>query len=58
MNTLNPIFQQLFHDMSRVGLLPEHAAPVIDLHAERIRREREASKRRHEQRHAQPDAAA
>ncbi|MGV8954805.1 MAG: hypothetical protein ACOH2M_27150 [Cypionkella sp.] len=31
---------------------------VVDLHAERIRREREASERRHEQRHAQPDDAA
>jgi hypothetical protein len=53
MNTLNPIFQQLFHDMSRVGLLPEHAAPVIDLHAERVRREREASERRHREAHGE-----
>ena len=44
-----PIFTRLQRDMQReFGAAP---ACVVDLRAERIRREREASKRRFQQRH-------
>ena len=55
MSAVHPIFGRLFADMASVGLLPP---PVVDLREERVKREREASERRHEQRHAEPPEAA
>ena len=53
----HPIFERMFADMARAGLLPP--PQVVDLHAERVRREREASERRHEARKAgEPGDAA
>lgn len=39
----HPIFERLFADMARIGVLPPNTPPPVDLRAERIRREREAS---------------
>lgn len=55
MSAAHPIFERLFADMASVGLLPP---PVIDLKAERVRREREAAEQRHAARHAEPPEAA
>lgn len=52
----HPIFERLFADMASVGLLPP-PAPVVDLRAERIKREREASERRYQERNDTGDAA-
>lgn len=56
--SVHPIFERLFADMARTGLLPPNTPPPIDLRAERIRREREASERRHDIRHPDPPEAA
>lgn len=56
--SVHPIFERLFADMARTGLLPPNTPPPTDLHAERIRREREASERRHDIRHPEPPEAA
>ena len=48
-----PIFERLFADMARTGVLPPNTPPPIDLHAERLRRER-----RHAARHPEPPEAA
>ena len=53
-----PIFERLFADRARTGVLPPNTTPPIDLHAERLRREREASERRHAARHPEPPEAA
>ena len=53
-----PIFERLFADMARTGVLPPNTTQPIDLHAERLRREREASERRHAARHPEPPEAA
>lgn len=45
---VHPIFNRLQRDMAQMLSQP---APVADLHAERVRREREASERRFQQRH-------
>lgn len=56
--SVHPIFERLFADMARTGLLPPNTPPPTDLHAERVRREREASERRHEARRTDPPEAA
>lgn len=47
-----PLFAQT------LGQFFAQPALVIDLRAERVRKAREASERRHEQRHAEPPEAA
>jgi hypothetical protein len=49
-----PIGQRLVHDMQRMGLA--EADKVTDLHAERVKREREASERRFRERYGFDDA--
>lgn len=46
-----PIFGRLQRDMQRMGLADPSASNVTDLREARIRREREASERRFQQRH-------
>lgn len=45
---VHPIFNRLQRDMAQMFSQP---ATVADLHAERVRREREASERRFRERH-------
>lgn len=55
---IHPIFAHMFANMAGIGLLPANdPASVTDLQAERVRREREASERRHAERNAKGDAA-
>ncbi len=46
-----PMFARLERDLTRMGLQTGDRAGVVDLHAERVRREREASERKHHERH-------
>lgn len=56
--SVHPIFERLFADLAQIGVLPPNTPPPIDLRAERIRRERDASERRHAARHPEPPEAA
>ena len=54
----HPLLAPLAADMARTGVLPPNTPPPTDLRAERIRREREASERRFDNRHPEPPEAA
>lgn len=56
----HPIFARLQSDMQRLGLQDADLSNVTDLHAERVRRNREASERKYHEAHDffEPEPAA
>lgn len=56
----HPFFARLQHDMQRMGLANADTSNVTDLHAEKVRRNREASERKYQAMHDtfEPEPAA